>query len=79
MELREEMPLTQNISEPHLIGAVSAVEKGMKRIRSWDGGEGSGLVLQTCAPMKISALILLTLPMGSHGRVFKMEITGKCI
>lgn len=66
MELREEMPPTQNISEPHLIGAVSAVEKGMKRIRSWGGREGSRLVLQTCAPVRISALILIALPMGSH-------------
>lgn len=51
----------------------------MKRIRSWDGREGSRLVLQTCAAVRISALILITLPMGSHGRVLKMEITGKCI
>lgn len=66
MEIHEEMPPTQNISEPHLIGTVSAVDKGMKRIRSWDGGEGSRLVLQTCAPVRISTLILIT-----HGKPLK--------
>lgn len=53
MELHEEMPPTQNISELHLIGTVSVVDKGMKTIRSWDGGEGSRLVLQICAPYSV--------------------------
>lgn len=47
MELREEMPPTQNISAPHLIGAVSVVEKKKNeknKILGWGRGE------QACSP-----------------------------